>query len=97
MWKQGLIDATVAMQLLGSGQGIAGDGPASHPAGVPSSAPPADPPADGSTSKKRPLDDTISSGSTEKPSDESLDDVLEQAKKAKLETSLNWLIFLILN
>lgn len=79
MWKEGVIDANVAMQLLGREvNAAASDAPAESLGS-----------AAGTATKKRPRENSVDSNPPRDGNpEESLDDVLEQAKKAKQDTFL---------
>ena len=85
MWRGGQIDGNMAMQLLGLQKSNASTSDTSSPAaGVPAC-------DSGNEFKKKPISQV-----TPAEPEESLEEVLEQAKKAKNETSLCWLIFPLL-
>ena len=76
MWKDGLLDADIAMQILGKGQQQQQQGlPPSTAAGS----------SDKTESKKRSHDE-MQNGPHDHDSVQSLDDVLQEAERAKKET-----------
>ena len=81
MHQRGELDASVAMQLLGSGVGSVIPQSGDHKSG------------DHKSGVKRPHGDD---GDAKKPDDpdESLDELLDQAKRAKMETLLYFLGFI---
>lgn len=87
MWKNGVIDANTAMELLGR--------EAQQGGGSSDKAKPAPTPADTSSgkpeSKKRSISDVEPDADGD---DQSLDDFLDQAEKTRKETQLKYGLFL---
>lgn len=84
MWQKGLLDATVAMQLLGQGVGTA-------KTSLPKSSDTADTSVSGgekNENQKRPI---ASVNPDVKPED--LDECLQQAKRAKQETLVEFVVY----
>ena len=84
MWKDGLLDANTAMQLLGNGTDLAGTHSGSNPKD--SMTPPMagskeTPEVDNESSKKRKHGDEVAPKET-------LEDVLDSVKKQKMETGI---------
>ena len=83
MWQKGLLDATVAMQLLGQGVGAA-ETPLPKTSDIGASG------GDRNDNKKRPIESV-----NPDVSPEDLDECLAQAKRAKMETLVELVVYCI--